>query len=334
MFLKTASLLYGFLLTLRHAAYDRGFLSIDKGSIPVVSVGNLALGGTGKTPIAQLLALELSSRRRVAMILRGYKGRGEHKRSTTCISKGEGPLVDVAIAGDEAYLHAKKLACVSVWVGKRRIKSLQASIGWGAEIAILDDGMQHRALQRDIELVVLDGREDFREEKLVPLGRLRDIPKRLSKADGIFIHHPERPLSVYKNQLAAYTKAPLIGTEMIFTQESIKQIQGKKVAYYCALGRPEKFIEILKTQAQEVVYGISLRDHSVFSEKKLRNFSKIALQKGAESIVCTEKDFVKLPKGLTLDLPIVELKAHVQVVSGKKNWKSLVESILLKSRES
>ncbi len=318
-------------LVLRHHAYDQGWFASEKVPACVVSIGNIACGGTGKTPIVQKLAKELSAHRKVAILIRGYRGGAEHFDPPCLVSEGDGPLVDAALAGDEAFLHASALPGVSVWASKYRTKAAHLAIENGAEIILLDDGMQHRRLKRDIEIAVIDGCDDLLKQKFLPSGRLRDLPQRLKFAHAVIVHHAPEVLDTVFQQLRTFTDAPFIATRMMPTAESKKRLSGRKVAMFCAIGRPERFEATLKNLKADVVLRLCLRDHSEFEQKELGRFAEEAKKEGAEVLVCTRKDFVKLPSAL--NLPIVVLDAEVGVVEGQNSWENLLQQILLQTEQ-
>ncbi|MBS3904932.1 MAG: tetraacyldisaccharide 4'-kinase [Simkania sp.] len=334
---KTPSLLFALLsvfyrcaLKFRHRAYDRGWITPHKVSACVVSIGNIACGGTGKTPIVQMVAKELSLRCKVAILSRGYRGGAEHFEEPLAVSQGAGMTADVHLAGDEAYLHASSLPGVAVWVSKHRLQSAKKAIAKGAEVVLLDDGMQHRALHRDVEVVVLDGQDNLLEQRLLPSGRLRDLPERLAVANYIIIHHAPEDLTHIAKQLSLYTAAPLIATRMSPSAKCKEIISGRKIAYFCAIGRPERFRATLRSLSVDLIEGLEEKDHALLDEKKLQGFAKISKEKGAELLVCTRKDFVKLPNYLSLPLPLFALDAEAEVIAGHDAWDALMNTIISK----
>ena len=153
--LQPASGLFATGVALRNLGYRVGLLRVHRAGIPVVSVGNLSVGGTGKTPITLWLAHQLAAKgARVAILLRGYRGRA---RTVTVVSKGAGSEVDVDTAGDEAVMLAKSFDGV-VLTARRRADGVAAAEQLGCAVVVLDDGFQHRALARDFDLVLLTGR--------------------------------------------------------------------------------------------------------------------------------------------------------------------------------
>src|SRR5512143_4077643 len=176
--LQPATGLFATGVALRNLGYRIGLLHVHRAGIAVVSVGNLSVGGTGKTPITLWLAHQLAAHgARVAILLRGYRG---HARAVTIVSKGAGPEVDVATAGDEAVMLAKGFRG-PVLTARRRADGVAAAEQLGCDVVVLDDGFQHRALARDFDLVLLNGRSGG----LLPAGPMREPASALERADAV-----------------------------------------------------------------------------------------------------------------------------------------------------
>lgn len=317
--------LYGLGLRLRHHAYDKGWLSQETPGLCTVSVGNIAVGGSGKTPIVQKLAKELSPNHKVAISLRGYRGAAEHGVTPILVTADTSP----AVCGDEALLHAISLPSVAVFAGKHRVKASFQARQAGAEVLLLDDGMQHRRLKRDIEIAVVDGQDDLEKQHLLPFGRLRDLPERLRGADAVILHHATENWREAASKLKKFTDAPIIPTSMQPSKETRVALKGKNLAYFCALGRPERFAATLQSLGCTILDNMHLRDHAAIEPKKLFSFCADAKAKGAEVLVCTAKDFIKLSEDLSfLPLPVHVVQAEVDLLGEKESWDHLLDSIV------
>lgn len=297
---------------MRHFAYDRNFLSVHSVPVPVISIGNLLAGGTGKTPLTLFFARRFSSVVQVAILLRGYKSqaieRGAAPRAF-CWEKGERPLPEEV--GDEAILLAKNCPQSWVIVGKDRLQSAQLASDLGAQLILLDDGMQHRRLHRDFEWVVIDAARPL--DHFLPLGRLREIPERLQVADCLLFTRCEEQ-ALYeraREKIAPYSSAPhlLFRTSVQKPRSLLGQTPlPLKVALFCAIGFPDSFFQLVAGKLKrEVVYREVLPDHAYFSLAFLKRFARKSKQRGARALLCTEKDWVKLPSPLSLPLPIFYL---------------------------
>lgn len=295
----------------------------------VVSVGNLTLGGTGKTPATIAIAEEAFRRGFFPIILtRGYKGTD---RGPCFVTKGEGLLLDVMGAGDEPALMAEKLHGIPVVKGKNRYQAglfaLQTIKRESEEqssffmrdseiLFILDDGFQHWMLYRDKDIVLINSDNPFSNRKLIPFGRLREPVAVLSRADVIVItetagysrnRHDQRQRLIeeiqhHNNQAPLYfARHVLVGCTSATGEEMpAGALSGKKVFGFCALANPTSFSKTIESTGA-VLTGIrNYRDHFSYRSDDVRAIAEEAERTGAESIVTTEKDIIKMK---AFDLP-------------------------------
>jgi len=258
--LRLLSHLYGLALRCRRGVPRRA-------TVPVISIGNIAVGGTGKTPIVMTLAQQLAPHRRIAVISRGYRG------------------------GDEARLMAQRLPDVAIYAGPDRPALARAAIDEGAQLILLDDGMQQRQLQVDRHIVALDGANPWGSDKLLPAGLLREPLTALQRADLVIVTRSWTP--DFETQLRRWTQAPWVA--MAF--EPTLNLAGKRLGALCAIGRPWQFFEMLEQQGAQLIERLALPDHATPSSRVLKAFIDRCHQKGVDLLVCTEKDQVKLPAG-------------------------------------
>lgn len=304
------SQVYKSLIYIRHYLFYKNLLQQKRVSKPVISIGSIIAGGTGKTPLTYLLAKHLN--RSVAILNGGYRAKEKVKNPR----KIRSPL-----EGDEAYFLAQKLPFASVYVGKKRIKSAQIAEKEAIDYILLDDGMQHRYLARDIDIVTLHIDHLLGGNYFLPRGLLRDSPRRLEKVDAIFVNgvKTESDLNRVKADLKTYTKAPLIGFDYkIVNQE---QVAGKKIGVFCGIAHPFYFFQALKSLGCQIVQSKVLPDHAYFD--RLDTFSDEVFAKGGECIVCTEKDFVKIRDPQN----IVPLRIEPVITAGKKEFDHLLIKI-------
>lgn len=306
--LRALSYLYKGGVRLRHEAYDRGIFSTYDAGIPVISVGNIVAGGTGKTPLVRLLAEELSKQLSVAILSRGYRSKAEKTGHVLRVGKE----TRVEECGDEPYWLAQKLPQVQVWAGPNRVESARLAKENGAEVILLDDGMQHRQLKRDFEMTVVNGNDPFGKGFFLPRGWLRDFPERLSKADCIVVMNPSPEI---ETRLRHFTEAPLVFART----KTTLSLKGKKVGLFCAIGHPERFLQSVREAGGEIAATFLKPDHETFQIEELRNFAE---QSAADVLVCTEKDQVKLPE---CDLPIISFPSQLEIDS--KAWDELLNQI-------
>ncbi len=315
-------------IRLRHWLYDHKWLTQKHAPLPVVSIGNLVVGGVGKTQVTLLLAEALQG---VAVLSRGYRGGAE---------KGKDPVV-VSIeshtakeCGDEPWLLASRLPKAHVIVHRDRLKSALEAEKLGARVVLLDDGMQHRRLFRNIEIVVLGGSDPLGGEQFFPRGFLRDDPKRLARADlVVFVGEPSARV---EKKVAALTQAPCVETQICVTElrlindEPLSLSKGKKVGLFCGIGNPRRFIESMQALGIDVVATHTLPDHKTVGEKELKSFVTRCKERGAEYVLCTEKDRVKLPSFAASSLlPIGWAKVELKIVKNREAWDRITKEITI-----
>ena len=319
------ALSYGFRLIVqgRNRLYERGFFSPKSTEVPVISVGNIVAGGTGKTPVTLLLAERLLKDVRVGIVSRGYLSEAEKRKEPLLVSKGAGPLYPPEKCGDEVFLLSSRLPEAIVVAGKDRIKAANMAAAAGAEVVILDDGMQHRRIARDIEIVVVNGHDPYGGGYFLPRGSLRDDPKRLREADLIVINGGEEiennlPQVVVENRPQKVFFSD--GKEIDIAEKSC-------VGVFCGIANPDRFVQAVERMGCKVVETHFVADHRKIGNRELMNFSSRAKERGAELLLCTEKDAVK---GLSFSksaLPIGWVKSGLVIKKNQKGWEELVAKV-------
>lgn len=295
LLLRPASLLYGLGVALRNLAYDWGVFPVARASIPVISIGNLAAGGTGKTPVALWLARKLQERgRNVAIVLRGYGGLVQ---GAVLVGRGRGLEVDVRHAGDEATLLAKKFAG-GVIVSPDRARGVELARNAGYDVAVLDDGFQHRALARDFDFVLLSGRLG----PLLPAGPLREPFRALKRADAVavvdrgFGWHPLGPprsaaaKPLFYVRLEATTLVESHGGR--WDTRPLGDLSGRTVAAVTGIADPVPFYAMLRQWEVHVREVFEFADHHAYNPSDWQLLSRSAQR--FDCLVTTEKDLVKL----------------------------------------
>jgi tetraacyldisaccharide 4'-kinase len=325
--LRLSSFFYGAAVNLRNLAYRLRIFKAIESPIRIISVGNITSGGSGKTPLTLLLAKSLAKNNRVAILSRGY--RAEIQSDVPILLKGD----DAGVFGDEAALLAQHLPSVSVIVGKKRSESAQVAAKLACTLAILDDGMQHRQLKRDYEIVAIDANDPFGKGKFLPAGFLRESPRALARADLIVINHAKNAehYESVKERLLPYSKATIMGTSLsvscvedINSKEEIC-LKKKKVAMLCGIASPAAFRETLQSLEAEIVAECILRDHEAINKETLLAFAQRAKAAEASIIVCTEKDAIKIKKIRKLtSLPIVQVLIELNLRYDAKRWTTII----------
>ncbi len=326
---------YRLAVSLRNWAYDQGWLRQYQAPIPVViSVGNIVAGGSGKTPVTLLIAQSFIEERKLAILSRGYRSLAEKSSTTLILSSGKGPELSAVEAGDEPYLLAENLVKAWILVGKDRIQSANLASREGIEIVLLDDGMQHRQIARDYEVIVLDAEDPLGQNNYLPRGLLRENPKNLSRADLIFLNHIEGREDFEKAQamIRPFTNAPVAGIRYrgwkAFDLKGIEwQLEGKKAGLFCGIAQPERFQATAEEMGVRVIDSSFFPDHHQYSVDKLLQLANRWKAAGADMMICTEKDKVKLPSTMECPLPLVWLKIVPCVVEGADAYARFIESV-------
>ncbi len=298
--LRLLSLPYRGAVAVRNGLYDKGLFRQKRLPCPVFSVGNITVGGTGKTPLVILLARLLREKgRRPAVLSRGYGVRT--KAPVNVVSDGNRILMGWHEGGDEPVLIARSTPGVPVLTGPRRLLTGRAAIGhFGADVLILDDAFQHRALYRDLDIVLIDAIRPFGNGRLLPGGPLREPAEALDRAHLLIrtggSRGPEQtlPEPLGRPSFRGFHRSLGIvegGTGRLLPAASL---QGKKVCAFAGIGRPEAFRRSLNELAPEIVSFLTFPDHHPYSRPDVDSLRRIAAKTGADRIVTTEKDGIRL----------------------------------------
>jgi len=323
-FLFALSLPYKAIIKTRNWAFDRGLLPKAKlQDNVIISVGNITVGGTGKTPFTLMLARSFMPFTKVAILSRGYRAANKTKDSRV-LSQGFGPIYSAEECGDEAFLMATNLPEAVVVVGRDRCKSAELTKKFGSRLLILDDGLQHRRLGRDLELVMVHADKPFGSGHFLPRGFLRDDPKSLSRADLVIGNgiHTQSQYDELKKQLRKYTSAPLVGIKMQFFTS--QPIAGKRVGVFSGIAHPEQFHRDVSDAGAVIVAERHFPDHFNYKAHSLDAFMHECASKGAEMMVCTEKDWVKVMNFPQKALPIVWASTIPEITVGQEHWKTFM----------
>jgi tetraacyldisaccharide 4'-kinase len=311
LLLRIGSFGYGSVAYLRNALYTMHLLPIHSVNVPVISIGNIVLGGSGKTPVCQWLARQLQEEgHTVAILCRGYGGEVEQERGPTLISAGQGPLFSWQFCGDEPYLLAMTLPGVMVIAGRDRVKGAQLACEQGADLILLDDGLQHRRLKRDVEIIVLDGKAHLEKQHLFPRGLLREPVSALKRADCFVVTHCKQEPAHTLALLKRYSKAPSMAANYVLECE--EPLEGRSVALWSAIAKPEHFRRDVEELGATVIAELRLSDHEPIDFEVLRAFATRAKALGAQLLLCTEKDWVKRPLHQRLSLPHHPIILHLE----------------------
>jgi len=316
-----ASVAYGTAVALRNALYDRGLLRSRRLTVPVVSIGNLTVGGSGKTPVVAVVARSFLDRGvQPAILSRGYRRRSG--RAFVLVSDGRSLLADAREAGDEPVELARAVPGAIVAVGPDRFEVGQEVIRRSSPgVILLDDGFQHRRLARDLDLVCVDAGENREALRLLPAGRLREPLSALSRAGALLwtraregepspdlrskveVHVPEgRRIFRACFEIGGFRR--LGGGGETLAPDAFR---GRSVGVLTAIARPERFREDLERAGARIVSCEEKRDHHYFTPRELLRAAERARDAGAEALLTTGKDAVKLDATLPDVLPLCPL---------------------------
>jgi tetraacyldisaccharide 4'-kinase len=285
LWLAPLSFLYGFVMAVRSVLYRLGLRHRIKVAVPVVVVGNLTVGGTGKTPLVAWLSSRLAGcGLRVAIVSRGYGGRARGVTRVTVHSRA-------SEVGDEPLLLARR-AAATVFIGRDRVAAAEAAVKDGADILLCDDGLQHLALVRQCEIVVIDGQRGFGNGCLLPRGPLRESPRRLRRVNAVVVNGaitaPDFQLprfvtgTHFAMQMRPGDALPVGGGGAL---RSLSSFRGSGVHAVAAIGNTQRFFDMLRN-AGLTVYEHPFADHHPFKPGDL-NFGD------SLPVLMTEKDAVK-----------------------------------------
>jgi tetraacyldisaccharide 4'-kinase len=325
-------------VALRAAAYRRGWLKTRRLSRPVVSVGNLAVGGTGKTPLVRYVAERLQLKGwKPGILTRGYA----RKRGPEILllePKAE-RRADPREVGDEPALLARTLPDVPIAIGADRYRAGRLSEEqFELDVHILDDGFQHLALARDLDIVALDVTQELSDRALLPAGRLREPLSALARAQVVILTRVElgdpRPLEERVRVLNPRTEifhARTLFSRLVEarggTAYSWQGSEGKRVAAFCGIGNPGGFFTDLRQWDFRVKTEISFPDHHVYVPADLRRLHERAREAGAAALLTTEKDVMNLPSNWELEIPILACVTQMEIAEADAFDKVLLSTL-------
>jgi tetraacyldisaccharide 4'-kinase len=354
-FIFSLSRLYRAIVQLRLTLYNHRILRQRMLGCLVVSIGNLTVGGTGKTPVVEVFAKTLAAKnRKVAILSRGYRSKSkpffqklkdlifqrDHEIPPKIVSDGQRLLMDSAMAGDEPYMLASNLRNVVMLVDKDRVKSGRYAIRkMGVDTLILDDGFQYLRLKPRLNILLVDSTMPFTNHHMLPRGLLREPIKNLRRADYIFLtkstgssklrhlkgfikrHNP-------RAEIIECTHRPQY-LENIYTQEKLplETLQGRRLAAISAIAVPASFEGFLRKLGGNLVYAEQFMDHHRYRQQEIIDFVNASLNHDAEMIITTEKDAVRFPKLERRDIPIYFLRVEIDILSGAESFNDCISRI-------
>lgn len=308
--LEFASIFYGLGSGLKNKLYDKNIIKPKKVDAFVISIGNITTGGVGKTPIVAQIANYLTSNgEKVAIISRGYGGKLSNN-NINVISDGKNIFYNAKLAGDEPFWLAQNAGKTIVITTKNRYKGAKYAVeNFGASKIILDDGFQHRKLHRDLDIVLMDSKMGFGNEKLLPAGPLREGMEAFSRIDKLVIVSKDTEHSRAEKLAKIMAKKMKIETFICYTEPDFvyniktgeKLPERTEAVALCAIGQPKQFYDFLNNY--KISQTIDFDDHHGYTEKELP----------AGIIITTEKDAVKMKDFQRNDIFALKLKTIIDV---------------------
>jgi tetraacyldisaccharide 4'-kinase len=355
--LKNLSYLYLAVVQFRLLLYMKGLFRHHTLGCQVISIGNLTVGGTGKTPVVEVFARELQKAgRKVAVLSRGYKKveptfgeklldairLGTITRPPRVVSDGNKLLLDSAMSGDEPYMLASNLPDVAVLVDKNRVKSGRYAINkFGCDTLVLDDGFQYLALKHRVEIVLVDRTNPFGNEHVLPRGILREPVRNIRRANFIFITKSD---GTGTEELRARLRELNSTAEIVecrhcprylknvysAEKKDLDFLKGMDVVALSGIAVPGGFENELESRGAVILERNRFADHHRYQQQEIIDIINRARKLNARAIITTEKDAVRLPWLNRCDVPIYFLRVDIEILSGKEDFHGCIARICFK----
>jgi len=348
------SKLFALAVKARRFLYDVRILRDSTIGVQVIAIGNLPVGGTGKTPVVEKFARELKDQgRNVAILSRGYRSKPtplakrllnkalfrEEKTPPRVVSDGKSLLLDSDTAGDEPYMLASNLKDVVVLVDKDRVKAgLYAIEKFGCDTLLLDDGFQYWKLRgRRHDVVLVDCQQPFGNEHLLPRGTLREPPSHLARARTVFITKSDGQTADLRRRISQFNRDARVVEcvhqplyfEDVFTgqRRGLDLLRDRRVASLSGIAQPESFESSLIQLGARLVYTKRFADHHRFTQQEVLNVINRSKKRQASMVITTQKDAVRFPKLDRRDLPVYFMRVEIKIVRGAKDFQECVRQI-------
>jgi len=348
-FLFAISIVYSGSVKLREALYKKGILQSKRLPCPVISIGNITVGGTGKTPMT-VYVTELIRRfgYKVAIISRGYKGKAEKTGGVVCDRRMI--CMEPDQAGDEPFMMAQRLKTVPVIVGKDRFKAgILAIKEFKPDVLLLDDGFQHLKLYRDLDLVLLDSKKPFGNAYIFPRGTLRETTSALLRGDAVILTRSDVGKQVSLSQIKNFVpKKPIFHSfhtpyiYKIITGNSLESpdrlnisskydfdiFKGNRVFAFSGLASNDDFRRTIESFTCKLVKFSEFPDHHPYSNRELDEIVKSAMDLSAEFIFTTEKDYVRIAHKIKWPIDLIVIGIEISFGENDIAFKSFIKNRL------
>jgi tetraacyldisaccharide 4'-kinase len=328
--LGIAACAYSIIIRLRNFLYSGDLLKAHRANAVVLSIGNITVGGTGKTPLVIWLCKFLQQKQiPCAILTRGYKTQGTRDEERGAI--------------DEPAILAESCPQARVIVNPNRVEAAAEAVNkFGAKMLVMDDGFQHRRLARDLDIVTIDATCPFGYGKLLPAGLLREPVASLKRVDAAVL---TRCNQVSKSELNQIEKElQLINTNMIIAKSihnpvfvksiigekiAIEQLRNRKIFAFCGIGNPDAFLSTIKNTGASLVGSKIYNDHYRYTSGDINDINNHANHLEADLILTTQKDWKAIPlKSVKKDIPLAYLAVEIKFIAGEDKLKQLIEGAL------
>ena len=343
LLLSVAAVGYSIAVRIRNSLYSKGFLKTHRANVPVISIGNITVGGTGKTPLVVWLCNSITQNSKLktqnyncAILTRGYKAIQKSKVKSQNYT-------------DEIAILTKCCPQAKVIVNPDRVAgATEAIIKFGAKVLMMDDGFQHRRLARDLDIVAMDATQPFGYGKMLPAGLLREPVSSLKRADAVVITRCDQITELELTELEEKLRA--VNSDMVIARSvhtpvyaksannketSIDQLKGKKIFAFCGIGNPDAFLNTIKTLGCKLVGSRVYDDHYHYTDTCLAGICEQAAHLGAGLVLTTQKDWTKVISQFRsqisdcqLSLPFAYLAIEIKFLAGQDKLTALIKDTL------
>ena len=330
------SISYGVLVHIRNVLFDLGIFKSQRFDVPIISVGNITAGGTGKTPMTMwILNLLKTDFKRIVVVSRGY---GRKTKGVIVVSDGEGTITTAEEGGDEPVLIARKCPQYPVVVAEKRSQAIKKALSdYQPDLILLDDAFQHRWVYRHCDIVLINAGGKIHREYLLPLGNLREPLKSIIRADIIILTKidgeidPNDKTLLEKSHFKTifYSKfLPDIFVNLdLRVTTKIDELKGQKVIAFAGISEPELFRQFLENKHVVIKDFIIYPDHHPYGQKDLNDLFSIARKYNCKYIVTTEKDIVKINQPVGADIELLALSLKIQMSDSEKLKQNILTCI-------
>ena len=346
--LKGLSCVFLAAVSIRYFFYRTGVLRRFPLGCQVISIGNVTAGGTGKTPVTEKFAHELTAAgRKVAILSRGYRRKeapwwqrmfSQVIEKPLVVSDGKHILLDAATGGDEPYMLAANLPGVCVLVDRNRVKAGRYAISrFGCDTLILDDGFQYQKLKHSLEVVLVDKTNPFGNGHMLPRGVLREPVKHIARADFIFLTKSDGNSAAVREQIRAYNKtaeiiecrhAPRLLKDVWSREElPLDWLKGKTLTTLSGIAVPQGFEDSLRKLGARVIWCERYADHHRYDSSEIIFALNKTSDLHADALITTEKDAVRFPRLESTPVPCYYLRVDIEITAGAENFAAAVDHI-------